>query len=248
VESGSRPVVPRRVRRRSFVSCISLVGAGAGALVACDAPPPGDIHSEPAVVAPVGAREAAAQGHVARAQPPLPAAPADERATTLGAGTEPGAGVGPANAVTSVPGGHAPASGEGWNDGLIAWRGYDDGLAEARRSRKPVLLVLHAEWCSHCRTYSRVFSDPRVVAKSRELVMVRVDVDRSPQIAARFAIDGTYVPRTFFLNPDGVVLPDIDARRPRYRYFFDEHDPASILAGMETATSRAMAARAHPIP
>jgi hypothetical protein len=216
-----------------LVGLASAAGAGG-----CDAPAPLPIHSEPGAGAPVGtdgrpgAPEPRARPPERPAPPPLPARPAEVEP----AEAEPAAA--PA-AVVPTPGGDVAPSGEGWNDGPIAWRSFDAGLAEARRTRKPLLLVLHAEWCSHCRIYSRVFSDPRVVAKARELVMVRVDVDRSPAVAARFALDGTYVPRSYFLTPDGAVLAEIDAKRPRYRYFFDENDPASILAGMDAATSRA---------
>ena len=124
-----------------------------------------------------------------------------------------------------------------WNGDEIRWLDYDTGLARARAEGKPICLVLHAAWCPHCHTYARVFSDPRVVAESRRLVMVRVDVDHHADVASRFALDGTYVPRTYFLRSDGTLLDRIDARRARYRYFFDERDPASILAGMAAALS-----------
>jgi hypothetical protein len=124
-----------------------------------------------------------------------------------------------------------------WNGDEIRWLDYDAGLARARAEGKPICLVLHASWCPHCHTYARIFSDPRVVAESRRLVMVRVDVDRNATVASRFALDGTYVPRTYFLRSDGTVLDQIDAHRPRYRYFFDESNPASLLGGMAAALS-----------
>jgi protein-disulfide reductase (glutathione) len=124
-----------------------------------------------------------------------------------------------------------------WNGDEIRWLDYDTGLARARAEGKPICLVLHAAWCPHCHTYARVFSDPRVVAESRRLVMVRVDVDRHSAVASRFALDGTYVPRTYFLRSDGTILDRIDAHRERYRYFFDESNPASILSGMAAALS-----------
>jgi thiol-disulfide isomerase/thioredoxin len=122
-----------------------------------------------------------------------------------------------------------------WNGDEITWLDYDAGLARARAEGKPVCLVMHADWCPHCHTYARVFDDPRVVAQARNLVMVRVNVDHAPAVATRYALDGTYVPRTYFLRPDGTVLERVDARRPQYRYFFDENDPSSILGGMIAA-------------
>jgi thiol:disulfide interchange protein len=130
----------------------------------------------------------------------------------------------------------AVAHGE-WNADQIRWLDYDAGLARARAERKPVCLVLHAAWCPHCRTYARVFDDPRVVAQAQRLVMVKVNVDEVPAVAARYAVDGTYVPRTYFLSPDGTILERIDAHRPQYRFFFDESDPGSVLGGMLAALS-----------
>lgn len=140
-------------------------------------------------------------------------------------------------AVAAPPSAHLPAAAGGaeWNSDEISWLDYDAGIARARAEGKPVCLVMHADWCPHCRTYSRVFDDPRVVAQARRLVMVRVNVDQVPAVATRFAVDGTYVPRTYFLRSDGTVMEQIDAHRPQFRYFFDENDPGSILGGMVAA-------------
>jgi hypothetical protein len=128
---------------------------------------------------------------------------------------------------------------EGWNEAQIDWQPYDEGLAEARRTARPVLLALSATWCVHCRTYSHVFEDPRVVARARRFVMVRIDSDQQREVAARYALDGTYVPRTYFLSPDGAPMADVHAANPRFHYFFDESDPSSLVAGMDAALARA---------
>jgi len=131
----------------------------------------------------------------------------------------------------------AEPSREGWNDAQIAWVSHEDALRRARSEGRPVLVVMHADWCSHCRNYAHVFEDARIVERARRILMVRLDVDAEPELAARYTADGTYVPRTYFLGADGQIL-DLDANRPRYRYFFDEHDPSSLLAGMDAALAR----------
>ncbi len=138
-------------------------------------------------------------------------------------------------AAPQAPPTPSAATGEDWNADEIRWLDFDAGMARARAENKPVCLVLHADWCPHCRTYAHVFDDPRIVAQAQRLVMVRVNVDQVPAVAGRYAVDGTYVPRTYFLKPDGTVLERVDAHRAQYRYFFDEHDPASILGGMLAA-------------
>jgi thioredoxin-like negative regulator of GroEL len=101
-----------------------------------------------------------------------------------------------------------------------------------------VCVVFYADWCPHCRNFSHVFSDPQVAARARDFVMVRVNVDSEPDVASRYALDGAYVPRTYFLASDGTTLADIDAARPQYRYFYNERDPQPLLAAMTTALAR----------
>src|SRR5260221_2624707 len=119
-----------------------------------------------------------------------------------------------------------------WNDDAIRWRPYEEALTEAKQARKPICLVLYTTWCPHCRNYSRVFHARQVVDASRQFVMVRLNADFESGLSQKFAFDGTYIPRTYFLSPDGIPDPRIHAPRGRYKYFYDEYDPASLLAGM----------------
>jgi thiol-disulfide isomerase/thioredoxin len=134
----------------------------------------------------------------------------------------------------------APArAGGDWNDGGIAWKPYEAGLALARKEKKPVCLVFFTEWCPHCANYSKVFHDPAVVAKSKSFVMIRLDKDKNDQLSGQYAPDGQYIPRTFFLSAAGELQPDLHAPRDQYKYFYDENDPKSVLAGMDAALARA---------
>lgn len=130
------------------------------------------------------------------------------------------------------------AQAEDWNEAGIAWKTYDDGMAQSKRDNKPVCLVFFTNWCPHCRNYSKVFSDARVVAKAKEFVMIRLNADDVPDISQAHSPDGTYVPRTFFLGTDGKILADVHAPRPQYVHFYDENNPESLLAGMEAAIKK----------
>jgi hypothetical protein len=136
--------------------------------------------------------------------------------------------------ATAAPGAAAAKAGEPWGGSAIDWKGASDGLAAAKALGRRALVVVTAEWCGHCKNYARVFSDPRVVEQARNFVMIRLDSDRDAA-AARFSVDGGYVPRTFFLRPDGSIDADIHAARAQYRYFYDEHDPGPLLAAMSRA-------------
>lgn len=133
--------------------------------------------------------------------------------------------------------GPALAGGD-WNDGGIKWRTYDEGLAEAKNSKKPVLLIFYTEWCPHCANYSKVFHDPKVVEKSKQFVMIRLDSDKNKDLGKKYALDGSYIPRTYFLASDGTIDPEIHAPREQFKYFYDEKNPDSVLAGMDTALKK----------
>ncbi len=141
----------------------------------------------------------------------------------------------------------APAAfaGGDWNDAGIAWRPYEEGLAAAKSEGKPVCLVFYTEWCPHCTNYSRVFHDPQIVEKSKSFVMIRLDKDQNGPISAKFAPDGEYIPRTFFLTSDGTLKAEITEQRPSYKYFYDEKNPSSLLRAMNVATGTAAAPAAQ---
>ncbi len=141
--------------------------------------------------------------------------------------------------ATATTEGRSPAPAEGkaedWNDGQIQWMGYDEGLAAAKAQHKPVCLIFYTEWCPHCRNYRTVFQAPAVVEKARQFVMIRLDKDKNRVLSAKYAPDGEYIPRTLFLAPDGTIDESIHAPRAQYRYFYDEGNPVSLLAGMDEA-------------
>ena len=124
--------------------------------------------------------------------------------------------------------------------------------SKRRGANKPVCLVFYTTWCPHCRNYSHVFDDPRVVERARDFVMVRLDADAEATVAAKYQVDGGYIPRTYFphLAPTARLDKTIHAPRARSQYFYDERDQqGSLLAGMSAALqnsfTRQRRARAH---
>jgi thiol:disulfide interchange protein len=127
------------------------------------------------------------------------------------------------------------ASAHDWNDANVAWKSLDEGLELAKKDKRPVCLIVYTEWCPHCANFSKVFHDPKVVEKAKQFVMIHVDQDKEKERTAKYAPDGGYIPRTIFLAPDGTIATDVHAPRDQYKYFYDEKDPASVLAGMDAA-------------
>ena len=137
-------------------------------------------------------------------------------------------------AAAAVFGAAIHARAHDWNDGQVAWTDYEAGLAAAKKEKQPVCLVFFTEWCPHCKNYSGVFHDPKVVERAKRFVMVRLDKDKNAELSKKYAPDGEYIPRTFFLSSKG-ELSQIHAPRGQYVYFYDESSPAGVLAGMDEA-------------
>ena len=134
--------------------------------------------------------------------------------------------------------GKARADIENWNDANIKWMSYDEGLAAAKKDHKPICLIFFTTWCPHCKNYSGVFSDPEVVKKAKSFVMIRLDKDKNGEISKKYAPDGEYIPRTYFLSTDGTLDPSLSEARDQYKYFYNEKNPASVLAGMDRALKK----------
>lgn len=130
----------------------------------------------------------------------------------------------------------SPNLAEAWNAPAIAWKDLKSGIPEAVRSGKTVVMVFHAPWCTACRQYRSVFKDDRVVGASRDLVMILVDADADKTANGAFAPDGTYVPRTIFLSPDGEIRTDLVGKSdPEHPHTIDIKKPDELLALMQKA-------------
>ena len=133
---------------------------------------------------------------------------------------------------------HDAVAGGDWNDSGIDWKGYEEGLALAAETGKPVCLIFYTDWCPHCTNYSGVFHDEKVVAMAKKFVMVRINRDKNRELSAKYAPDGEYIPRTYFLSPKGELWTSVHAARAQFQYFYDERNPASLLEGMRSALGR----------
>jgi len=101
-----------------------------------------------------------------------------------------------------------------------------------------VCLIFYTDWCPHCTNYSGVFHDEKVVAMAKKFVMVRINRDKNRELSAKYAPDGEYIPRTYFLSPKGELWTSVHAPRTQFQYFYDERNPASLLEGMRSALGR----------
>jgi thioredoxin-like negative regulator of GroEL len=91
----------------------------------------------------------------------------------------------------------------------IPWHGtLEAALATARESGKLVLVDFYADWCEPCKMLEQqTFPAPDVVKAAEAYEAVRVDVDRRPDLAMRYAVEG--IPNIVFLNAAGEPLHGI---------------------------------------
>jgi thioredoxin 2 len=90
----------------------------------------------------------------------------------------------------------------------VAEAGDDDFDQVAGASSIPVLVDLWAEWCGPCRMVSPVLEH---LAHSRagQLKLVKVDVDKAPQIARRF--EARSIPTLLLMDHGNVVSRQVGA-------------------------------------
>ena len=129
-------------------------------------------------------------------------------------------------------------AGGDWNEDGVAWMSYEDGLAAAKESGKPICLVFFTDWCPHCVNFAKLFHNSAVIEKSSEFVMIRLNKEAYPKLSSRYAPDGQYIPRTYFLTSAGKLDPTLHAPRDKYKFFYHESRPESILGGMTRALEK----------
>ncbi|MFA5956868.1 thioredoxin family protein [Hyphomicrobium sp.] len=128
-----------------------------------------------------------------------------------------------------------PKYADEWNGAEINWRDARSGIYEASKTGRPVIMVFHATWCSVCKRFRQVFKDPAVVAESRDFVMILVDADAEKEINGAFQPDGSYVPRTLFIDSDGNVSDKLVGSDPQYPHSVNVDKPDELLALMKKA-------------
>ncbi len=99
-------------------------------------------------------------------------------------------------------------------EGSINWSyTLAGGLALGQSSKKPLMVDFFAEWCGWCKKLDKdVYTDPEVIALSKNFVCVKVDTDKYGQDASKYGVQG--LPTIVFINPDGTVIDKMVGYNP----------------------------------
>src|SRR6266542_961868 len=79
--------------------------------------------------------------------------------------------------------------------------GYAKALEVAKKENKRLFIDFSATWCGPCQQLKETLNDPRVVRALQDHVVLLVDVDKDPKLAAKFGVRG--IPAYFVVDSDG---------------------------------------------
>lgn len=113
---------------------------------------------------------------------------------------------------------------------------YSEGLAAAKENGKPIMVLFTQPWCGACKNLkAQLKTDSSAflsVAEKLNVVSIEGEVlplflhqfsflsapQKISEEAALFTKDGGYIPRAYFLSPDGT--PDYSISGPKYAFSF----------------------------
>ncbi|MDI6751253.1 MAG: thioredoxin domain-containing protein [bacterium] len=108
----------------------------------------------------------------------------------------------------------------------IEWLVFEDGLKRAKAENKPLMVHFTADWCSWCKKLeAEAFRNQEVILLSKSLVSVKIDCEKTPELAKKFQVRG--LPTILFISPEGNVIHKVIGYRPQ----------DAFLSEMKTALS-----------
>jgi len=123
----------------------------------------------------------------------------------------------------------------------IPWVEYEYAVKMAGEMQKPIFLLVHRSSCPACKAVHRMLvRDEKFLQKISDFIMVEIEDDTHTELAEKFDIDGTYVPRIYFLDYKGEIMKKIWNVGTHYQENkFYYYETTSVLRAMEKALAKA---------
>lgn len=121
-------------------------------------------------------------------------------------------------------------------DDAVTWHEWQAGKALAEKTGQPICVLLYANWCPRCRELAPLFAQRDIAALTGGVVMVKQLSDQvPPDLQAAVQRFGNYVPRMFFVMPDGSVRTEFVSGHKRFPYFYFAKRPEQLRGALSVA-------------
>ncbi|XP_077159743.1 anterior gradient protein 3 isoform X1 [Paroedura picta] len=122
----------------------------------------------------------------------------------------------------------------GWGDDIIWVQTYEEGLYQAKKSNKPLMVIHHLEDCQYCKALKKVFAENQEIQEmcQNDFIMLNLMHETADK---NLSPDGQYVPRIMFVDPSLTVRADITGRYSNRLYTYEPQDLPVLIENMKKA-------------
>ncbi|KAM8966471.1 anterior gradient protein 3-like [Pelodytes ibericus] len=122
----------------------------------------------------------------------------------------------------------------GWGDDITWVQTYEEGLYNAKKSNKPLMIIQHLADCPYSQALKKAFAEDDEVqklAKESFIMLNLLHETTDPNLSP----DGQYVPRILFVDPTLTVRADIIGKYSNRLYTYEPQDIPLLLENMKRA-------------
>ncbi|XP_043824439.1 anterior gradient protein 3 [Dromiciops gliroides] len=122
----------------------------------------------------------------------------------------------------------------GWGDDITWVQTYEEGLFQAKKSNKPLMVIHHLEDCQYCQALKKVFAKSDEIQEMARTSFVMLNLMHETT-DKNLSPDGQYVPRIMFVDPSLTVRADITGRYSNRLYTYEPQDLPVLIENMKKA-------------
>ncbi|XP_074051137.1 anterior gradient protein 3 [Macrotis lagotis] len=122
----------------------------------------------------------------------------------------------------------------GWGDDITWVQTYEEGLFQAKKSNKPLMVIHHLEDCQYCQALKKVFAKSDEIQEMAQTSFIMLNLMHETT-DKNLSPDGQYVPRIMFVDPSLTVRADITGRYSNRLYTYEPQDLPVLIENMKKA-------------